>query len=176
LRRGLVLAATMTGDNGHHDKELPPGWTETGIARLLERFFAAEMKPPRPSMAMPLPVATAPKVTSRRSPRRWVVPLSFVAVLSCGWLLSLSPVAVSPAAKNSTAAPLRVEIESAGIPFRVEQVSFAGDSGLFAQRNEWRQSSGEYLEPQSGTWVEWTSAELAIEVEPVEQFDGNPEE
>lgn len=164
----------MSHDNGQHDDAtLPPGWTEANMSRLLDRFFAAEMQPPRETVTMPALVAAQAVPTSRRSADRWVLPVCGVAVLSCGWLLSLSPVAVIPVASNGNS-PLRVELEAAGIPFRTELVSFAGETGVFAQRNEWRRTTHESFDPQSGTWVEWTTAELSIEVEPVEQFEDDP--
>jgi|GEM_PF-6916470 len=150
-------------------EKLPAGWTELGLARLMERFFDEEL--PAESTAR----VVLSHETSRRGPgsaSRWVVPLSAVIVLICGGLLSWGPRRELPltASQRDSAA---VEIEAFGIPFQVEQVSFAGAAGMLAQRNEWRRTTEGYYEPQSGQWVEWSTEELAIEVEPVVEFDGN---
>jgi hypothetical protein len=148
----------------------PPdgAWTEPRIERLVSWFVARELPPPlRETLSN---VAAAPAL-SRRSLQRapgWVVPACLVPLLAGGWLISrLAP--IDQSAPSLVAAPVVVEFESPGGPIAVEQLTYAGPTGTYRQRTEWRWTARSDFVPQDGIWVEWTAPELVIDIEPAEQ-------
>lgn len=153
-------------------------WTEPRLERLLGWFFAQELPPAlrdsaadhhrlqelsRPSLANPVRRSAA-------KAGRWLVPLCASALLGCGWLLWQTPSRESAVVVKRMRQPL-VEIESVGLPWQVDLVSYRGASGSFEQRTELRWTSDSSYDPASGAWVEWSAPELVIDVEPVAASD-----
>ncbi len=160
----------MSDASSPHDPQLPAGWTEAGLACLLVKFFAGEIhRGDRESMVML--AADRGAVSRGTTAARWTVPWAAAAVLLCGGILSWSVWRIGPR-QVVKSQPVTVEIEATGIPFQVELVSYRGSGGTFEQRNEWRETTAGNYDPRTGDWVEWSSAELAIEVESIDGSGG----
>ncbi len=159
-----------------NDPELSPAehWTEPRLERLLDWFFTQEV-PPALRDAGPVAHFVPPRRAMRQPVAmggRWLISLCAAALIGCGWLLwQLPSRELARVAKRTP--PPAVELETASLPWQVEQVSYQGATGTFQQRIEYRWNSSSSFDPASGVWVEWSAPELAIDidVEPVAKSD-----
>lgn len=161
-----------------NDPELSPAerWTEPRLERLLDWYFTQEIPPALRDAGPVARFVPSPPLRAVRQPvataGRWVISLCTAALVGCGWLLWQLPSGNLASVTNKMHRPA-VELETASLPWQVEQVSYQGTTGTFQQRTEFRWHSSSSFDPASGIWVEWSSPELAIDidVEPVAKSD-----